>query len=100
MHIQDVAFSRTQNLERRENPFRTRDPATPAEKSRLSSTHLAPSSSGLPANGGVDALEVLMKLHDLMDETTRHAVLMYFVSTPLSAFVLDQLICLVMRIKV
>lgn len=34
----------------------------------------------LPADGGIDVLEILMKLHDLMDEATAHAVLMYFVS--------------------
>lgn len=36
--------------------------------------------SALPPDGGVDALEVLMKLQDLMDQTTTHAVLVYFVS--------------------
>lgn len=35
----------------------------------------------LPADGGIDVLEMLMKLHDLMDEATAHAVLQYFVST-------------------
>mgnify|MGYP006950204358 CR=1 FL=1 len=46
------------------------------------------SSTALPPDGSVDALEDLMKLQDLMDDATTHAVLMYFVSAclPLESY--------------
>ncbi|KAI5453479.1 hypothetical protein NCC49_005954 [Naganishia albida] len=78
--LEDLAFSRTQNLERREHLFRGRstDTANGNERNGLATNHLSSVSQPLPADGGIDVLEVLMKLHDLMDETTAHAVLQYF----------------------